>query len=248
MTQESLRSVTLATVANTARAAENAVGAYRVGGHRLVSVVRSRVTHPAADRAEPYAPRLVAALRTGATQMGDLTLQGLDTISDRTGQFIDAASNAVTKQVKALARVANDVDNRLLANGLDAAARAALPGAQIVLNVSERIADGTDQLQTLAAGSLKSPRTKATAKVSTAARKTAARAKAEAKPLADAVTETVTKAARSTQRSAKAAPKAVSRATRKAAEQVDKAVAKPVRRASKAVAAAAESVEEAVSA
>lgn len=247
MSTPSLRAVTLETVANATRAAERTVGAYRAGGHRLVTVIRSRVASPAADRAEPYAPRLAAALRSTATQASDLALQGIDTVSSRSEQVIEVASSTVATQVKTLARLANDVDNRLVANGLDAAARAALPGAQAALALSERLADGAEQLATLAAG----PKPVKAAKARTAARraakapvkaaakgaKSAAKA-AAAKPAAvpKAVRKSPAKPVAKAVKAAKAAPKTLEQA-------VSKAAAKPVRRAAKAVKSAAEAVQ-----
>ncbi|MBP6899135.1 MAG: hypothetical protein KBC73_03540 [Burkholderiaceae bacterium] len=248
MSTPSLRAVTLETVANATRAAERTVGAYRAGGHRLVTVIRSRVASPAADRAEPYAPRLAAALRSTATQAGDLALQGIDSVSSRSEQVIEVASSTVTTQVKTLARLANDVDNRLVANGLDAAARAALPGAQAALALSERLADGAEQLATLAAG----PKAKKAAKARKAAtprtakapvkaaaqpvKKAAAPQAAQRKTAAKPVAEVVAKAVKTARTAAKTAPKTMEKA-------VAKTAAKPVRRAAKAVQAAAEAVQ-----
>lgn len=248
MSTPSLRAVTLETVANATRAAERTVGAYRAGGHRLVTVIRSRVASPAADRAEPYAPRLAAALRSTATQAGDLALQGIDSVSSRSEQVIEVASSTVTTQVKTLARLVNDVDNRLVANGLDAAARAALPGAQAALALSERLADGAEQLATLAAG----PKAKKAAKARKAAtprtakapvkaaaqpvKKAAAPKAAQRKTAAKPVAEVVAKAVKTAKTAARTAPKTMEKA-------VAKAAAKPVRRAAKAVQAAAEAVQ-----
>ena len=47
MTQTSLRTVTLKTLANYRHAAERAVGAYRAGGERLIAVMRSSVDQAA---------------------------------------------------------------------------------------------------------------------------------------------------------------------------------------------------------
>lgn len=252
MSTPSLRAVTLETVANATRAAERTVGAYRAGGHRLVTVIRSRVASPAADRAEPYAPRLAAALRSTATQAGDLALQGIDSVSSRSEQVIEVASSTVTTQVKTLARLANDVDNRLVANGLDAAARAALPGAQAALALSERLADGAEQLATLAAGpkakkaakarkaatprTAKAPVKAAAQPVKKAAAPKAAQRKTAAKPVAEVVAKAVKTARTAARTAAKTAPKTMEKA-------VAKTAAKPVRRAAKAVQAAAEAVQ-----
>lgn len=218
MTRQTLRAVTLETVATASKAAERTVGAYRAGGHRLVSVIQQRVTAPAADRTQPYAPRLAAALRRTGTQAGSLADKGIDAVSDRTEQVIGATAAGVAAQVRRVAQLAEGVDNRVLASGLDAAARVALPGAQAALALTERLADGAEKLSK-AAG----------VKTGRAARKPTraaiSQAKAKAKPA---------------RRAAAPAPTAQAvKAVQAGAAKVRKASAKPVRSAKAAVADAA---------
>ncbi|MDT7836821.1 hypothetical protein [Aquabacterium sp. OR-4] len=197
MTRQTLRTATLQTVATATKAAERTVGAYRAGGHRLVAVIQQRLTAPTAERAQPYAPRLAAALRSTSHQAGSLADKGIDLVSDRTEQAISVASKGVAAQVKRVAQLADGVDNRVIANGLDTAARITLPGVQAALALTERLADGADKLARSAAGAkpgrsqratTKAPVRRAAAGVKRTVKAAAQPVvKAAAKPLADAI-------------------------------------------------------------
>ena len=101
MTQTNLRSVALKTVANYRQAAEHAVGAYRVGGHRLLSVITRRLNQAAARSAGRFAPRLAAALQRANSNVGSVAGKGLDMVSTGTERVIELSSAGVTAQVSA---------------------------------------------------------------------------------------------------------------------------------------------------
>ena len=152
MTQTSLHNVTLQTVANYRHAAQRAVGAYRAGGHRLIAVVQQGVDEAATRGAEPYVPGLAAALRSAGHNVTSLATQGVDAVSSRTERAIELGATGMTQQIKRAADLADGVDNRYVARGLQAAARISLPGAQAALAISERLAAGADKLASVAAG------------------------------------------------------------------------------------------------
>ena len=152
MTQTNLRSVALKTVANYRQAAEHAVGAYRVGGHRLLSVITRRLNQAAARSAGRFAPRLAAALQRANSNVGSVAGKGLEMVSTGTERVIELSSAGVTAQVSRVAKLAGGVENSMVANGLDAVARISLPSAQLALTLSQKIADGADKLETVAAG------------------------------------------------------------------------------------------------
>ena len=170
MTQVSLSAVTLKTVANYRIAAEQAVDAYRLGGHRLIKAAQQGVDLAAQRGAEPYVPGLAAALRRAGDNMGDYAGKGVDAVSDGTERAIVMSANGVSSQVKRVAKLAHGVDNRVVARSLQAAARISLPGAQVALTLSERVAAGADKLAQVAAGPRKA---KATTKTATQTTKTA---------------------------------------------------------------------------
>lgn len=142
MTTSSLRAVTAQTVANYAQAAERAVGAYRVGGHRLIAALQRSVDLAAQNGPE----RLASALRRAGGNVGGLAGRGLDVVSRRTERAIEIGSTGMTRQLRRVADLVDGVDIPVVSNGLHAAARISLPGAQAALALSQRVAAGADKL------------------------------------------------------------------------------------------------------
>ena len=142
MTTSTLRAVTLKTVANYAHAAERAVLAYRVGGHRLIAALQRGVDLAARQGPE----RLATALRRAGGNMGGMAGKGLDKVSRSTERVIEIGSSGVRSQVARVADLAEGLDLPVLSSGLQAAARIGLPGAQAALALSERVVAGADKL------------------------------------------------------------------------------------------------------
>lgn len=224
MTQAKLQTVTLKTFANYRHAAERAVRAYRAGGHRLIAVVQKGVDQAAVRGAEPYVPALAAAIRRAGDNMGQLAVRSVDALSAGTERAIELGSAGVNTQVKRVAELVGGVDNAIVANGLKAAVRVSLPGAQVALALSERIAAGADKLAAAAAGPRSAVAKAAAPRKAGGAPKTTRRAAAPVKA-----------APRRAKAAASKAVAPVQRAARKpVAKPVVKAAAKPVRRASRA--------------
>lgn len=217
----SLRTVTLKTVANYRHAAERTLRAYRSGSQRLIAVVRDGMDQAAQRGAEPYVPALAAALRRAGDNLGNMAHQGLDAVSERTSRAIAVGADGVTSQVKRVADLADGVDNKVVATGLQAAARASMPGAKVALAVSARVASGADKLAEVAAGA---PARKAAKLAGKRVRK------AKAKSTTEAATQAATEAAARPAQAVKAVK-----------AQARKVAAKP--RAKKAVAATAQPVK-----
>ena len=178
MTTSTLRAVTLKTVANYAHAAERAVVAYRVGGHRLIAAMQRGVDLAALNGPE----RLASALRRAGGNVGGMAGKGLDAVSQRTERAIEIGTSGVRSQVVRVADLVEGVDLPVVSTGLQAAARISLAGAQAALALSERVVAGADKLPG-------TPVAKAGAKV----RATVARSRKAAKP--QAVVEAVVKQA-----------------------------------------------------
>ncbi|MBU6257494.1 MAG: hypothetical protein KGL18_00165 [Burkholderiales bacterium] len=140
MNPSTLQGLSLKTIANTRKAAEQAVQAYCNGVRRL-----------------------------------------LETIDAGGRRAIETGAGIAVAQVNRVAERAAGLETPLLANGIEAAARASLPGARVALTLSERLAAGTDQLSARIAGAPRAERAvrsakKAAAPVVKAVRKTTARA------------------------------------------------------------------------
>jgi hypothetical protein len=174
MSQVTLRSVTLETVANYSHAAERAVGAYRAGGHRLIAVMQRGLDRAAARGADRLAPRLAAAIRRVGEQVGGFAGKGLDAVSTGTERAIEMSKAGFTAQVKRVAELADGIDNRAVVTGLQAAVKLSLPGAQAALAVSERVAAGADTVYGTVAGKQPAKAARRAAKPAKKARKAAA--------------------------------------------------------------------------
>ena len=142
MSHATLRTVTLKTVANTRQAAEHAVGAYRAGGHRLIGLLQQGVD----QAAQRSGQRLAPGLRKAGGSLGGLAGQGVDAVSQGSQRVIDVSGDVLMGQVQRVADLADKVDNTLLANGIQTAARISLPGAQAALVLSEKLVQTTAKL------------------------------------------------------------------------------------------------------
>jgi hypothetical protein len=176
MTQTTLRTVTLETVANYRQVAEHAVGAYRASGHRLLAVMTRNL-----DRgARGVAPRLAEVLRQTSHKFSDVAAKGIDSVSEQTERAIELGSAGVSARIGRVADLVEGIENRYVATGLEAAARLSLTGAQAALTLSQKMAAGADKLAEVVGGK-RARGTKAVARAKSAV-KAARRATAPAKP------------------------------------------------------------------
>ena len=227
MSKTSLHALSLQTLQHCTTAAEQAVGAYRAGSQRLISVVQQGLDQGAAARAERYAPRLAAMLRRAGNQAGGLAQQGVQIVSERSEQVIGLGASAATAQFERLARLLAGVQQPLLVQGLEAVSRLSLPGARVAAKVSERLAEGAGKLAQLAGA--RSTQAKTTArrvrKAAPARGRTATKVVAEATAQAQKQAQAVVKRARSSA----AKPVAVAKpAARKPVVKAPVVAAKPV--------------------
>ena len=146
MTQATLRTVTLETIANYRQVAEHAVGAYRASGHRLLAVMEKGVDRTATRGAERVAPQLAAALRRTSGKVSSVAAKGIDSVSTQTERVIEMGSKGVTTQVSRVADIVEGIENKYVATGLNAAARLSLAGAQAALTLSSKLAEGASKL------------------------------------------------------------------------------------------------------
>jgi hypothetical protein len=186
MTEQNLSSVTLATLENYRAAATQAVAAYRLGGKRLLGMVNGALENSIYPRTAKIAPVATERLNEVRGNVSDIIVKGVDQVAERTEQAIEFGSTAAAAQVARIADLAAGIDNTVVAGGLQAAARVALPGAKVALVVSSKIAQGANALAD-AAG---------VRPVRRMARKAAAGAKRRAAPVARKANATVRSAGR----------------------------------------------------
>ena len=206
MTNQTLSHLTLQSLDNYRAAATQAVVAYRLGGHRLVSAVNGALKSSVYPRTAKLAPRATDRMNAVRGNVSEIVVKGIDQTAARADQVIALSSSTAAAQVTKAAKLAAGVSNETVANGLETAARLSLPGAKIALVVSSRVAQGAQALAK-AAGSR--PHAKAAhsavgvakRKLAPVARKARAVVKAAPKAAAKAVSKVTAKVA------AKPAPK-----------------------------------------
>jgi hypothetical protein len=177
MTQQTLSTVTLATIENYRHAASLAVMAYRTGSNRLIDAVNSSIEANVYSRTEKVAPQLTSKLLQVRSGLTDIMVKGIDAVSTGSDKAIEASSTTATKGVAKVAKFAAGIDNRVVANGIDAVVRLSMPGAQIAQTVSAKVAEGADTLSRVAAGKKVKPvrAVKAVKKAAVGAKRTVVR-------------------------------------------------------------------------
>ena len=214
MTQATLSTVTLATIENYRHAASLAVKAYRTGSNRLIDAVNTSIEANVYSRTEKVAPQLTAKLAEVRTGLTDIMVKGIDSVSTGSDKAIEASSSTAAQGVAKVAQFAASIDNRVVANGIDAVVRLSMPGAQIAKTVSAKVAEGADTLSRVAAGKQAQP-----AHAVKAVKKAAVAAKRHVVRQAAATQKTVSKKAVAVKTQATAvAQKSVAGAKRKLAK------------------------------
>lgn len=155
MSETTLRAITLETVANYRQAAAHTISAYRAGGHRLLGLMSRNVERATARGTERLAPKLAAALRRTNDKVTGAAARGIDALSARSERVLGLGSNGVSEGLGRVADIVEGIENRYLANGLQAAARISLTGARAALGLSKTLLAGADKLSTAAAGPVK---------------------------------------------------------------------------------------------
>jgi hypothetical protein len=146
MSTQTLSDVTLETLANCRSAANHAVDAYRAGSHRLVDMVNGTLENRLYPRAARIAPRAVERMNEVRGNVSGVVVRGIEQASAGTEWMIERGSDAAAAQVTKAAEYAAEIDNRLVANGLNTAARLSLPVAKLALAVSSKVAEGAGAL------------------------------------------------------------------------------------------------------
>jgi hypothetical protein len=219
MKTQTLSNVTLQTIENYRNAATLAVDVYRASSHRLIKAVNEGVEKNVYSRTVKVAPQLTNRLAQFRGGLTDIIVKGVDGVSTGTEKAIEASSNTASKGVSKVAEFAAGIDNRVAVNGIEAVARFSLPGAQVALAVSARVAEGADKLSRVAGVE----KAKVVRGVKTAKRKAVG-------------------AKRAVVRKATASKAAVTRKTAVAKRKAVAATKAPVARARRKVAAVAEAV------
>ena len=146
MTSQTLSRVTLQSLENYRAAATQAVLVYRLGGHRLVRFVNGALKNSVYPRTAKLAPRATDRMNDVRGNVTEIVVKGIDQVAERADKAIAFGSTTAATQVTKVARFAASVDNEIVANGLQAAARLTMPSAKLALVLSSRVAKGANAL------------------------------------------------------------------------------------------------------
>jgi hypothetical protein len=181
----------------------NVINAYRFGGERMIHFVDERF----ADAVNRGVPALTKQLRSNLIdsqqRVSGFYVKGLQYGSDRAQGAVGVAVDLASKGVNMVAAGAERIDTAAKLNALDKLNRAVMPAAQIVVQMVERMEQGSGKLVQRVSGKAMPANAVATRALKASTKKAAATRKR--------VTKTVTKTA--------------SKAKRTATERVGKAVA-----------------------
>jgi uncharacterized phage infection (PIP) family protein YhgE len=214
MTNPSLSRVTLQSLENYRTAATQAVVATRLGGHRLVGALNGALKNSVYPRTAKLAPRATDRMNQVRGNVSEVVVKGIDQVAAGAEKAIELSSSTAAAQVNKVARFAAGVNNQIVANGLQAAARLTMPGAKAALAVSSQVAKGATALADAAgARPVRNAVRKAAAGSSRKLAPVARNAKATVKTAGRRVAKTMQAPVAHAQRAARTAKKAVARAS-----------------------------------
>ena len=217
MNTPSLSRITMETMANYRTAAAQVVAASGAGSRRLVKAVDGALQTQVVPRTAKLAPVAGERLDGLRGNVNRVVVQGIDQAVERSEQVIATTSDFAVAQVTRIADLMADIDNAMIASGVEAAARFTLPAAQLALVVSSKVAEGATQLADAAgAHPVKAAVKKAAASATTATKATKRRVAKVAKQ-ADVEVKAVRR--RATKAVAKVADAPVVKRARRAAKK-----------------------------
>jgi hypothetical protein len=173
MTSEKVSSVVLDILENNRKTGKSIIESYRKGGIRLTHRIESgweKVIDKGASRLDK---KLRAKLVDGGHKLTGFWSKRVATVSDTAEKALDKVYDGATKAFESVKSKVEGVDNKYASQYFTYVGKAALPGAKLALDLSARLADGTDKLYGRIAPSPKAPR-------KTRAKRTASRAKKSA--------------------------------------------------------------------
>ena len=146
MTAKNLSTVATDIVETYGKTAINAITTYRVGTERLIDFVDHRVAAAAVRGVSRLGGELRANVVDTQKRVRGLSLNGVTASATRAQSFVTTAVRVASKGIERFASYAGRVGVVSAQNSVQVLARAALPAANAVSNVAERLENGSDRL------------------------------------------------------------------------------------------------------
>lgn len=225
--------------------ATNVINTYRYGGERVIGFVDQRFASAVSRSAPALSEGTRSTLIDGQQRVSGIYVKGLHLGTDRAQSVVGVAVDLATKGVSIVASNATRLDRRANLNALSKLNRVAMPAATVLINVAERIEEGSTELVKRVAGTAMPVKAVATRKLNASKRKAAATRKKITKTAAQQVdkavvtsekiaktaTEQVNKAVATRKKIAKTATRRVSKAVADTATQTSNAARRVARKA-----------------
>lgn len=217
--------------------ATNVINTYRFGGERVMGFIDDRFASVVDRGASVLGSSTRSTLIDGQQRVSGFYVKGLQIGTDRAQSVVGVAVDLASKGVSLVASNASRLDRRAKLNALSRINRVAMPAANVLVTVAERIEEGSSELVKRVSGKPMPAKAVATRKLNAAKRKAAKRKAATTrKRITKTATQQMDAVVETGETIAKTAKKEVGK-------QVNKAVAKrktitktATKRVSKAVA------------
>lgn len=199
MPSKNLSSVATAVIESYGNTALNLINAYRIGGERVIGVIDQRFA-AAVNTGSALSEELRSNLIGTEKRLSGYYVKGLQFGSERAESAVGTAVDLANKGVSRIAANAERFDQATKMGALEAINRVAMPAAQVVSQVVERIEEGSSQLAKKVAG--KPAVVKAAARKAKTVRKAVAKTAKKAGAAKKTVVRKTTVAARKTRAAA----------------------------------------------
>ncbi len=221
MSQKNLSTVATDVIATYGITATNVINTYRFGGERVAGFVDQRFAAAVNRGAAALRKDLRSNLIDSQQRVTSYYVKGVHFGTDKAETIVGVAVDLATKGVSLMAANAVRIDRATNLNALDRLNRVAMPAADLVVKVAERIEEGSSELVKRVSGKAMPAKALATLKLKAATSKASATrkrmTKAATRKASTMVAETATETSNVARR--------VSRKIQTTGEQVVSAVA-----------------------
>ena len=209
MSQKNLSTVATDVIATYGITATNVINSYRFGGERVIGFVDQRFAAAVNRGASALRQDLRSNLIDSQQRVTSYYIQGIHLSTDRAENAVGVAVDLATKGVSLLAENAERFDRATNRNALAALSRAAMPAAELVNKVAERIEEGSSELVKRVSGKAMPAKALATIKLKAATSKATANRKRVTKATTKKVSAIVADAANETSNAARRAARKI---------------------------------------
>lgn len=207
MSQKNLSTVATDVIATYGITATNVINSYRFGGERFAGFVDQRFAAAVNRGAAAFRKDLRSNLIDSQQRISSYCVKGVHYGTDQAETVVGVAVDLATKGVSLVASNAEKLERAANVSVLDRLNRAAMPAADLVVKVADRIEEGSSQLVKRVSGKAMPAKALATIKLKAATTKASATrkrvTKAATRKASTLVAETATETSNAARRVAR---------------------------------------------